>query len=475
MPGMTAAPPASPITAELLGRRDDNLARLKEWLRIPSVSAQSDHAGDCRTAADWVAGQMRDAGLTVEIVETAGHPIVYGEALVDPAKPTVLLYGHYDVQPPEPLDLWTTPAFEPTEREGALYARGATDDKGQVLTHVLAAQAWHAAGGLPVNVKMVIEGEEEVGSNNLEPFLREHADRLACDVAVISDTSQFARGTPAITYGLRGILACEVQLTGPRRDLHSGVFGGSVANPANVIARLVASLHDDDGRVAIEGFYDDVEALSDDERERLAALPFDEAAYYRAIGLEEGFGESGYSANEQRWARPTCDVNGMLSGYTGEGPKTIVPSKAMAKITCRLVPGQRWDILTDAIERHLRERLPPGITMEFRRDHGANAIVFATDSPYMAAARAAIAAGFGTEPVFIREGGSIPVVATLEDVLGVETLLLGWGQNTDNLHAPDEHFSIDDFHNGTAAAAALLGELAGESDASAAGRPGGDS
>ena len=445
--------------------RNEHLDTLKEFLRIPSVSAQSEHADDCRDAAQWVQTQLEQAGVEAELVETAGHPIVYGEAIVDASLPTVLVYGHYDVQPPEPLDLWTTPAFEPTVRDGCLYARGATDDKGQMLTHVLAAQVLAAGEGLPINLKYVIEGEEEVGSNNLGPFLRENRERLACDVAVISDTSQYGPGVPAITYGLRGILACEVRLFGPKRDLHSGVYGGSVANPANAICQLVGALHDADGRVQIPGFYDDVVPLTDEEREQFAALPFSDADYLAEIGLTAGHGEPGFSINEQRWARPTCDVNGLLAGYTGEGPKTIVPSQAMAKITCRLVPGQQWDTLTDSLEAFLRERLPPGLRMEFDREHGANAIRFETGSRWMKAAEDAIEAGFGTRPVFIREGGSIPVVATLQEVLGVETLLLGWGQNTDALHAPDEHFSVDDFHRGTAASIALMQRLAADAAA----------
>ena len=442
--------------------RSRHVDLLKDFLRIPSVSAQSDHADDCRDAAGWVREQLAAAGLATELVETAGHPIVYAEKVVDRSRPTVLVYGHYDVQPPEPLDLWTTPAFEPSIREGKIYARGATDDKGQMLTHVLAAQQLAERGELPINLKFVVEGEEEVGSNNLEPFLRKRAEQLACDVAVISDTSQYAPGVPAITYGLRGILACEIRLTGPSRDLHSGVYGGSVANPANTLCDLVGSLHDETGVVLIPGFYDDVIDLTGPEREQFAKLPFDEIEYLAAIGLDEGHGEPGYSINEQRWARPTCDVNGLLSGYTGEGPKTIVPNYAMAKITCRLVPGQRWDKLTEALHRYLRGQLPPGITLEFVAEHGANAIKFETDSNWMAAASDAIEAGFGTRPVFIREGGSIPVVATLKDVLGVETLLLGWGQNTDALHAPDEHFTIDDFHRGTMASIALMQRLAAD-------------
>ena len=451
---------------------DENAARfveeLKDFLRIPSASAKSEHADDCRQAAEWIAAQMAAAGLEVEIVPTPGHPIVVGECrTAGPEKPTVLVYGHYDVQPSEPDDLWTSPPFEPTERdvdyaEGPhLFARGATDDKGQMFTHVKAAEAWHkAGGGLPVNLIFVIEGEEEVGSENLDEFLSENAERLACDVAVISDTSQYAPGIPAVTYGLRGITACEVRLTGPNRDLHSGVFGGAVANPANVLCKLVGSLHREDGRVMIPGFYDDVIPLTPEEREQFADLPFDEAQFFAGLEMSGGVGESGFSTIERRWARPTCDVNGMLSGYTGEGPKTIIPSVAMAKITCRLVPGQDWPSITASLEQFLRRQLPPGVTMEFLSEHGAPGVKMDTDSPYMAAAAAAIEDAFGTPPVLIREGGSIPVVATLRETLGVDTLLLGWGQNTDRLHAPDERFSLLDFHRGIAASASLMGRLA---------------
>ena len=445
------------------------VAELLDFLRIPSVSAKSEHAGDCRAAAEWIAGQMAAAGLDVEIVPTAGHPIVLGEhRAAGTDAPTVLVYGHYDVQPSDPDGLWTTPPFEPDVRgvdyaEGPhVFARGATDDKGQMFTHVKAAEAWHrAGGGLPVNVVYVIEGEEEVGSNNLTPFLESNRDRLACDVAVISDTSQYAPGVPAITYGLRGITACEIRVAGPDHDLHSGTFGGAVTNPANALCQLVAALHREDGRVMIPGFYDDVVPLSEDERGQFAALPFDETAFFNELGVSGGHGEAGFSTTERRWARPTCDVNGMLSGYTGEGPKTIIPSKAMAKVTCRLVPGQNWAKITESLEAFLRRRLPAGIEMEFLSEHGAPGVVMDTGSPFMAAAKRAIAEAFGSEPVFIREGGSIPVVATLKDVLGVDTLLLGWGQNTDRLHAPDERFSLADFQRGIAASASLMGRLTG--------------
>lgn len=440
---------------------------LKDLLRIPSVSGKSEHAGDCRAAAEWVASSLKDAGADAEIVPTAGHPIVLGELrAAGPDRPTVLVYGHYDVQPADPIELWTSPPFEPTERsvdyaDGPhLFARGATDDKGQMFTHIKAVESWTKANGsLPVNVIFVIEGEEEVGSNNLEPFLEANADRLACDVAVISDTSQYDHGVPAITYGLRGITACEIRLRGPNRDLHSGVFGGAVANPATILCQLIGSLHRSDGRVMIPGFYDDVEQLTSDERTQFADLPFDETKWLAALGINGGYGEMGWTSTERRWARPTCDVNGLLSGYTGEGPKTIVPGEAMAKITCRLVPNQDWAKITASLETFLRRQLPPGIEMEFISEHGAPGVVMDTSSPYMAAAKSAITDAFGREPVFIREGGSIPVVSSLKQILDVDTLLLGWGQNTDRLHAPDERFSLNDYQRGIAASAALFGYL----------------
>ncbi|MCA9056248.1 MAG: dipeptidase, partial [Planctomycetaceae bacterium] len=403
---------------------------LKQFLAIPSVSADSRHKGDCRRAAAWVQSQLAGCGFDVELVETPGHPIVYAEWSAAAGAPTVLVYGHYDVQPPDPLDLWTTPAFEPTVRDGCLYARGATDDKGQVFTHILSAAAWmQVAGRLPVNLKFVIEGEEEVGSNNLDNFLKAQSERLACDVAVISDTAQYGDGIPAITYGLRGILACEVTVHGPNRDLHSGVFGGAVANPVNILCQLIGRLHDSEGRVQIPGFYDAVVALTDEERQAFAALPFDESAFCRSVGAAAPQGETGFSTLERRWARPTCDVNGVFGGYQGEGPKTIIPSKATAKLTCRLVPHQDPDQLTAALESYLRDNAPPGVRLDFRSYHGAPATVCDTSSPYMAAARKAITIGFGQEPVLIREGGSIPVVGSLKEILAVDTLLLGWGRN----------------------------------------------
>jgi len=440
---------------------DRFVEELKAFLRIPSISADPQHAGDVQRAAEFVHDRLTEAGLSAEIIPTEGFPIVYAEWCEAADAPTALVYGHYDVQPPDPVEDWISPPFEPTVRDGRIYARGATDDKGQSYTHIKSVEAWlKTHGRLPVNVKFVIEGEEEVGSSNLERFLEANREKCRCDVAVISDTSQYAPGMPAITYGLRGILACEVTVHGPSQDLHSGMFGGSVANPVNALAAMIATLHDEQGRVQIPGFYDDVVPLTDDERNRLANLPFDEASYLQGLGLDALWGEEGYTTLERRWARPTCDVNGFLGGYTGEGPKTIVPAKASAKISCRLVPDQNPEKLIAALEEFLRSRLRPGLRMEFRSYHGAGALVFDTHSRSMASARAAIERAFGVSPVLIREGGSIPVVASFRDLLGVDTLLLGWGQDTDNLHSPNERFLLEDFHRGARASAALWGELA---------------
>ncbi|MBX3442822.1 MAG: dipeptidase [Planctomyces sp.] len=451
-----------PIVERYLADRAPRFVdELKEFLRIPSVSAISAHRADVRRAAEWVRDQLESAGLKTELVETEGHPIVYAEWMHAPGAPTALVYGHYDVQPPDPLNEWQTPPFEPDVRDGHVFARGATDDKGQMLTHVKSVEAWlKAHGSLPVNVRFVIEGEEEVGSNNLDRFLAERREQLACDVAVVSDTSQYAPGIPAITYGLRGIVAVEVTLHGPRQDLHSGIFGGSIANPCNVLARLIGELHDAEGRVQIPGFYDDVQPLTAEERRGFAALPFSEESFLKDLGASAVAGEQGFSTLERRWARPTCDVNGLTGGYQGEGPKTIIPAKASAKITCRLVPDQDNDRIVAGIEQFFRDRCPQSVRLEFKSYHGCPATVCDVHSPWMKAAQRAIEVGFGKKPVLIREGGSIPVVGTFKEVLGIDTLLLGWGQNTDNLHSPNERFSLDAFQRGIHASAALWQELA---------------
>ncbi|MGC1274279.1 MAG: dipeptidase [Planctomycetaceae bacterium] len=434
---------------------------LAELLRIPSVSGDPDFQADVRRAAAFVRDRLTDAGCTVDLVETPGHPIVFGRGPRVPGAPTVLVYGHYDVQPAMKSDGWNTEPFEPVVQGGTIYARGATDDKGQFYTHLKSVEAWtKTAGRPPVNLVFVIEGEEESGSDNLDAFLTERQADLACDVAVISDTSQYAPGIPAITYGLRGIVACELTVEGPSHDLHSGVFGGAVANPVNVLCSLVASLHDEQGRIAVEGFYDDVRPLSEQERSQFAALPFDEAAFLDELGVPAAHGEAGFTSIERRWARPTCDVNGIFGGYTGAGPKTIVPARATAKITCRLVPDQDPKRLTAALKRHFEKNAPPGVRLRFTPQHGCVGFVLDPNSPYIAAAKRAVAHGFGTEPVLIREGGSIPVVESLKRLLGIDTLLLGWGQNTDNLHGPNEHFLLADFHRGIRASARLWAELA---------------
>lgn len=433
---------------------------LCELLRIPSVSADGAFRADVRRAATWVSEQFRRLDMKVEVCETAGHPIVYAENLSAPGAPTVLVYGHYDVQPPDPLDLWTTPPFEPTRRNGNLYARGATDDKGQMFTHIKSAEAvLRTAGRLPINIKYLIEGEEEVGSAHLDEFIQSNQDRLKADVCVISDTSQFAPGVPAITYGLRGIAYFELKLVGPDRDLHSGTFGGAVVNPAIALAKMLATLVDGDGRIQVPGFYDDVTPLTDLERKKFEELPYDETEFKTSISVDALAGEKGFSNLERRWARPTLDVNGLTSGYQGEGAKTVLPSRASAKFSFRLVPKQDPHKLRASLEGMLRRLCPAGIQMELIAYHGAPGVVVPLESPYVAAAERAIATGFGRPPVFIREGGSIPVVSTFRELLGIDTLLLGWGQNDDNTHSPNEKFCLADFHRGIKASAALWNEL----------------
>ncbi len=435
---------------------------LKRLLRIPSVSAQPAHDADTRLAAEFVRDDLRASGIPAELIEfPKGHPIVYGERLDAPGQPTLLVYGHYDVQPPEPMEPWLSPPFEPTERDGNLYARGATDDKGQMLTHLKAAEAWlKTSGKLPINVKFLIEGEEEVGGANLEAFVKQNREKLACDYAVISDTSQFAPGMPAITYGLKGLAYFEITVNGAKSDLHSGTFGGAVANPLNALAVILASLKGPDGRISIPGFYDDVRPLEAWEREAFAKLPFSEGQFRESLGVRSLEGESGYSTLERKWARPTCDVNGIYGGYQGPGPKTVLPRTAGAKFSFRLVPDQDARKIAALLKAHLDAVCPPGVTYELITYSGGNACLVAIDTPGVKAAERAIEAGFGTKPVFMREGGSIPVVTLIKNELGVDTLLLGWGQNDDNLHGPNEKFSLGDFHKGIKASAHLMAELA---------------
>jgi len=447
--------------AYLQAQRSRHEAELCEFLRIASVSSDPAKTAEMARAAGWVSQRLAGLGLKSEVIPTAGHPLVYGESPDVPGAPTALIYGHYDVQPPDPLDLWVSGPFEPQVRDGNLYARGATDDKGQLLTHVHGAEAWiRTAGRLPLKLKFLIEGEEEVGSPNLHPFIRAQRDRLACDVVVISDGSQFAPGIPAITYGLRGIAYYEVRLRGPDRDLHSGSFGGAVVNPAMALARILDGLIDPQGRIRLPGFYDDVEPLGAQEREALAQMPFDEEQFKRQIDVTDVGGEAGYTTLERRWARPSLDVNGLWGGYQGEGAKTVLPALAGAKFSFRLVPNQDPQKVTAQLRARLKELCPPGIRMEFIDHHGAPGVRFSPDSPYFEAAARAVTAAFGREPVFTREGGSIPIVSTFHEALGVDMLLLGWGQDDDNTHSPNEKFCLADFHRGTLASANLWRELA---------------
>jgi acetylornithine deacetylase/succinyl-diaminopimelate desuccinylase-like protein len=444
-------------------RRDAAIAALSEFLRIPSVSTKPEHKPDMRRCATWLADQLNAAGLRAQLRETgggAGHPAVVAKNEHKPGRPTVLFYGHYDVQPPEPLEKWTTGPFEPTVRDGAVYARGAADDKGQVWANCEAILAWQAHGGLPVNLTMLVEGEEEIGSDHLAAFVAQNKDELSSDIAVISDTNQFARGLPAITCGLRGLVYMEVFLTGPGHDLHSGMFGGSVPNPANVLCELIATLHDADGRVNIPGFYDDVDAIPEIERTAWRKLPFDERGNLAELQLSEGTGEKGFTTLERRWARPTLDVNGLTSGYQSHGAKTVIPSVASAKLSMRLVPSQDPAKIADAFEKTLRERCPKNVKIEFARHGVCGAVVVPADSPALKFAAAALKEGFGAEPALIREGGTIPVGLLFKQLLDIDTLFVGFGLPDDRVHSPNEKFDLGALHKGSRTAAILYEKLA---------------
>jgi len=450
------------VLSWLEDREEQLLAELFSFLRIPSVSADPARAGDVRRCAEWLADRFRGGGLTATVEETGGHPAVLAEWRGAPGAPTVLIYGHYDVQPPEPLENWTSPPFEPTVREGNVVARGASDDKGQLFCHVAAVAAHLAVrGALPVNVVFLIEGEEESGSANLETFVEANRERLACDAVVVSDSSQFAAGIPAITYGLRGLVYLQVTIRGPASDLHSGSFGGAVANPANALARVLAGLHDGAGRVDVPGFYDEVRPLADWERDAFQSLPFDEADYRAGLGVQALWGEAGYSVLERVWARPTLDVNGIWSGYTGEGAKTVLPAVASAKLSCRLVPDQDPLRIAEQVEARIRALVPDGCRVEVERLHDARPVLLPVDAPATRAAAEAVRRGFGAEPVFIREGGSIPVVEAFQRILKTPVVLLGFGRPDDRAHGPDEKLSIDDFRKGTRTSAWLWELLAG--------------
>jgi len=441
--------------------RDRFLDELKAYLAIPSVSSAPEHRHDMQRCAEWTAAQMRDIGLhDVAVSQTAGHPVVYGEWLGAPGAPTILVYGHYDVQPVDPIDLWTSPPFEATVRDGDLYARGAADDKGQVFMHLKAVEAHMKTNGrLPANIKMMIEGEEEVGSDHLDGFIRAEKERLACDVVVISDTPMFARGVPSICYGLRGLAYFQIDLRGTKSDLHSGSFGGAVVNPALALAQVLTQMKDRSGRIRIPGFYDDVRPLTEQEREEYKRLPFDEKQYRKELGAPRLFGETGYTTLERTWARPTFDVNGLLSGFTGEGSKTVIPATAMAKVSMRLVPNQDPDKIAALFEAYVRKVTPKTVELKVTRMHGGKPWMTDLDNRFIQATGRAIEQGFGKRAVFTREGGSIPIVSTFQEQLNAPSVLFGIGLPDENSHAPNEFLNLDNFYGGVLTSAFLYNEI----------------
>jgi acetylornithine deacetylase/succinyl-diaminopimelate desuccinylase-like protein len=454
-----------PVLDYLRQNQKRSLVELIDYLRFPSVSAQPKHAPDMRACGEWLVEHCRKIGLTADLVKTDGHPVVLAKTPRSkdrsPGRKHFVVYGHYDVQPPEPFELWKTPPFEPRLEDGKLFARGSSDNKGQNFAHLKAVEAYLQTGTpLPCDLTFVIEGEEEVGSHNLPQFLKSHQRELACDAFVVSDTGIPAKGLPALTYGLRGIYALEVILHGPARDLHSGIFGGSVDNPAMALSQMLAQLRDRKGRVAIPGFYDDVKPLSAYERRQMARLPYKEAAYKKMLGVPALFGERGFTAIEQRAARPTLEINGLTSGYQGEGSKTIIPSWARVKITMRLVPNQKPEKIAALVKRHLKSICPPSVRIEIVPGHGAEPYVVSPEGAKAQAALKALRQAFGSDPVLLREGGSIPIVNEFKRILGVDTLLLGLALPDDNAHSPNEKFELDCFEKGQEMAAHLWQELA---------------
>src|SRR5580700_6574244 len=438
------------LNAYIEQKHDDHLTDLYELLRIPSVSAQSQHKPDIERAAQWVAERLRRAGFAhVEIVPTKLHPLVYAESLTAPGKPTILFYGHYDVQPVEPLELWTSPPFEPAIRGGNLFGRGTADDKGQVHIHIRALDALQqTAGKLPINIKVLIEGEEEVGSESLWDYVKANKAKLKADALVVSDTGMLAKGVPSITYALRGLNYYEIEITGPAQDLHSGIFGGAVPNPITILCELFAKLHDKNLRVAIPGFYDDVAKLSKAERKALQSLPWKANDFRKTVGAPGLSGEKGCTMVEQLWTRPTLELNGIWGGYTGEGSKTVIPSKAYAKFSTRLVPHQNAEKITRLVERHIRKLLPKTVKFKLDVHSQGNAWAAPYTHPFFEVAHNALEKGFGKRAVFIREGGSIPFVTQMYDTFRVPCLLLGFGLPDENAHAPDEHIALENYFGG---------------------------
>lgn len=431
------------------------LNELLELLRIPSISADSAYAGEVAKTAEAIAENFKKIGLdNVEICPTAGHPIVYAEKIVDETLPTVLVYGHYDVQPADPIELWTSGPFEPVIKEtpihpeGAIFARGACDDKGQMFMHVKAVEAMIAANELPCNVKMMIEGEEEIGSPNLAIYVKENVEKLKADIILVSDTGMIANDVPSITTGLRGLSYVEVEVTGPNRDLHSGLYGGCVANPINILTQMIASLHDENGKITVKGFYDKVVELTDEERAEMAKAPFSLDKYKEALDIREVHGEAGYTTMERGSIRPTLDVNGIWGGYIGEGAKTVIPSKAFAKISMRLVPDQDPEEITQLFKTHFEGIAPASVKVEVHPHHGGEAAVTPIDSIGYQAASLAYETTFGKKPIPVRSGGSIPIIAMFEKVLGLKTIMMGFGLDSDAIHSPNEHYGVFNYRKG---------------------------
>lgn len=443
-------------TQDFIKKHDKRfLEELFDLLRIPSVSADPAHKGDVKKAALSVANSMKEAGAeNVEVCETEGHPIVYGEKIIDANLPTILVYGHYDVQPADPIDLWDSPAFEPVVKKtdvhpgGAIFARGACDDKGQMFMHIKALEAMVKSGEMPCNAKFMIEGEEEVGSANLEIFIKENKPKLAADIILVSDTGIVSNDTPSITTGLRGLSYVEVEVVGPNRDLHSGLYGGCVANPINILSEMIAKLQDEDNKITVPGFYDKVEVISQEEREEMARAPYSEEKYKKALDINAVHGEKGFTTRERGSIRPTLDVNGMWGGYTGEGAKTVIASKAYAKISMRLVPHQDPDEITKLFKDYFESLAPEGVKVIVKPHHGAQPAVTPIDSSGYIAASNAMEKSFGTKPIPLRSGGSIPIVALFEEVLGLKTVLMGFGLDTDAIHSPNENYGLFNFYKG---------------------------
>jgi acetylornithine deacetylase/succinyl-diaminopimelate desuccinylase-like protein len=450
------------VLARVEAEKQGYLEELQDYLRIPSISTNPDYKNDVWRASEFVLDKLRAAGLSAERIETSGHPLIYGEWLGAPGKPTVLFYGHYDVQPVDPVELWRHPPFEPTVEGDKLVARGATDDKGQSFAHVKGVAATLAERGkLPVNVKFLVEGEEESGGQAIDQYVREDGGKkLRCDCVMVSDSSMLGPGQPALLYGLRGLAYMEIKVTGPNRDLHSGTFGGAVTNPLNALSEIVARLRDSrTGKVLIPGFYDDVRPLADWERQEFAKLPWDEEAYRAELGVPELVGEQGFTTRERSWARPTLDVNGIFGGYQGRGAKTVLPSWGGAKVSMRLVPDQRPEKVARLFTDYVHQVAPPGVVVEVSNHHGAPPVLVEAEGPLVEAAMAAMTDAWGARPVRIREGGSIPIVSTFSQVLGKPVLLLGFGLTDDALHSPNEKFNISHFYNGIRSVVRLLDRL----------------